>query len=286
MDRQAVAAALREAAQRLAPVTDAARLEAEWLMAHALGCSRSDLLLRRMTDPAPAGFGALVARRAAGEPLAHVTGETEFYGLRLQVTPDVLVPRSDTELLIDIAREKLASRAPERILDCGTGSGALLLAALSVWKGANGVGIERSHAAIAVARANLVALDGQNRGEILAADWTRPGWTEALGRFDLVLANPPYIAAEDPDLAPDVAASDPHDALFAGADGLDDYRILVPAMTTLLAPGGLAVFEIGSRQAEAVSAIARQAGLRAAVHEDLAHRPRAVSMWHESGHGG
>lgn len=286
MDRSSIAAALRDAATRLAPVTDAGRLEAEWLMAHALGCSRSDLLLRRMAEPAPAAFGPLVARRATGEPLAHLTGEAEFYGLRLQVTPDVLVPRSDTELLIDLAREKLASRPPERILDCGTGSGALLLAALSVWPGATGVGIERSPAALAVARANMMALTCPDRATMLAGDWNQPGWADSLGRFDLVLANPPYIATDDPDLAADVAASDPHDALFAGPDGLDDYRILVPALTGLLTPGGLAIFEIGSRQAEALTGITHQLGLSAAIHEDLAHRPRAVSMWHESGHGG
>lgn len=286
MDRLRVAAALREAAALLAPVTDAARLEAEWLMAHALGCSRSELLLRHMADPAPATFDALVARRARGEPLAHVTGETEFYGLTLRVTPDVLVPRSDTELLIDIAREKLARRPPRRILDCGTGSGALLLAALSVWPRAEGIGIERSPAALAVARANMVAQKVSDRATMMAADWTRSGWTDDLGRFDLVLANPPYVATDDSDLARDVAASDPHGALFAGASGLDDYRLLVPALHDLLAPGGWAVFEIGSRQGGAVSGIGEAAGLRADVHQDLAHRPRAVSMWHESGDAG
>jgi release factor glutamine methyltransferase len=281
-----VAAALRHAAALLASVTDAARLEAEWLMAHALGCSRSKLLLRHMADPAPATFDALVARRASGAPLAHVTGETEFYGLILRVTPDVLVPRSDTELLIDIAREKLASRPPRRILDCGTGSGALLLAALSVWPQAEGVGIERSPAALVVARGNMAAQKEPNRATMMAGDWTRSGWMDDLGRFDLVLANPPYVATGDPDLAADVAASDPHGALFAGKDGLDDYRILIPALSRLLVPGGWAVFEIGSRQGEAVSGIAEAAGLRAEVHQDLAHRPRAVSMWHESGDAG
>lgn len=286
MDSRPVAAALREAAALLAPVTDAARLEAEWLMAHALGCSRSELLLRHMADPAPAAFTALVDRRAGGEPMAHVTGEAEFYGLRLQVTPDVLVPRSDTELLIEIACEELASRPPRRILDCGTGSGALLLAALSVWPNAQGLGLERSPAALVVAIANMVAQKVSDRATMMAADWTKTGWMDDFGRFDLVLANPPYVATDDPDLAQDVAASDPHEALFAGADGLDDYRMLVPALPELLAPGGLAIFEIGSRQAQAVTAIARGAGLRSRVHEDLAHRPRAVSMWHETGDGG
>lgn len=279
-----VAAALRDAAARLAPATDAPRLEAEWLMAHALGCSRSELLLRRMADPAPTAFAALLARRVKGEPLAHVTGETEFYGLPLRVTPDVLVPRSDTEILIDVAREALADRPPRRILDCGTGSGALLLAALSLWPKAQGVGIERSAAALAVAHGNASALGLAGRADLRIADWNSHGWTDGLGRFDLVLSNPPYVATDDPDLAADVAATDPHGALFAGTDGLNDYRALIPALPALLAPGGLAVFEIGLRQADAVLALVRAAGLRGESHKDLAHRPRAVAVWHESGH--
>ncbi|GGD71500.1 peptide chain release factor N(5)-glutamine methyltransferase [Croceicoccus mobilis] len=273
-----VAAALRDAAQRLMPVTDAARLEAEWLMAHALDCSRSDLLLRHMQAEAPAAFAALVERRACGEPLAHITGETEFYGLSLKVTPDVLIPRSDTEILIDVAQDMLASHAPARVLDCGLGSGALLLAALSVWPDAEGAGIERSGAALAVARANAGLTGLAARADMRAGDWTQAGWSDGLGRFDLVLSNPPYVETGDPDLAADVAASDPHAALFAGLDGLDDYRVLIPALPDLLQPKGIAVFEIGSRQADAVIAIAREAGLWAEARDDLAGRPRVVVM--------
>lgn len=274
-----VAAALREAAQRLAPVTAAARLEAEWLMAHALGCSRSDMLLRHMHGEVPAGFARLVERRSEGEPLAHITGQTDFYGLRMKVTPDVLVPRSDTEILIDVAQHAFASHAPARVLDCGLGSGALLLAALSVWPGADGVGIERSEAALAVARENAALTGLAARADMRAGDWTQPGWADGLGRFDLILSNPPYVENDDPDLAADVATSDPHAALFAGADGLDDYRVLVPALPALLTGNGIAVFEIGSRQAAAVMEIARLAGVAARAHEDLAGRPRAISMW-------
>jgi len=282
---ETVASALRDAALALSGVTAAPRLEAEWLMAHALGCSRSDLLLRHMGAPAPTGFAPLLARRAAGEPIAHVTGETEFYGLRLRVTRDVLVPRSDTELLVDLARQHFAAQPPQRILDCGTGSGALLLAALSVWPNAQGTGLERSAPALDIARTNAATLGLDDRADMRAGDWTVPDWTGALGQFDLVLSNPPYVATQDADLAADVAASDPHEALFAGEDGLADYRILIPALPRLLAPRGLAIFEIGSRQAPAVMALASGAGLRATAHDDLAHRPRAVAMWYETGDG-
>ncbi|MAF28084.1 MAG: protein-(glutamine-N5) methyltransferase, release factor-specific [Croceicoccus sp.] len=280
---ETVSSALRDAALALSGVTPAPRLEAEWLMAHALGCSRSNLLLRHMGDPAPTGFAPLLARRAAGEPIAHVTGKTEFYGLRLRVTRDVLVPRSDTELLVDLARQHFADHPPKRILDCGTGSGAMLLAALSVWPNAQGTGLERSAPALDIAKTNATDLGIGDRADMRAGDWTVPDWSDGLGQFDLVLSNPPYVATHDPDLAADVAASDPHEALFAGEDGLADYRILIPALPRLLAPRGLAIFEIGSRQAPAVMAMARESGLRATAHDDLAHRPRAVAMWHETG---
>lgn len=273
---QTVATALRDAAVRLAASGDAARIEAEWLMAYALGCSRSDMLLRNMQSAVPAGFAELVERRAAGTPLAHVTGETEFYGLTLQVTPDVLVPRNDTELLIDVAQAHFADHAPARVLDCGTGSGALLLAALSLWPDARGVGVERSDAALAVARHNAQTTGMADRAVMRGGDWTKPGWVE--GPFDLIVSNPPYIATGDPDLAADVAASDPAEALFAGSDGLDAYRALIPQLPALLAPGGLAVFEIGWRQADVIGALAAESGLASRMASDLAGRPRAVLM--------
>lgn len=273
-----VADALREASLALVDASDSPRLDAELLMAHAVGVSRSDLLLRHMRDPAPVPFAALVARRLTGQPLAQITGEQEFYGLSLCVTPDVLIPRPDSETLIEAARKCFGKRGPRRVLDCGTGSGALLLAALSAWPDAHGIGVERSERALAVAQDNARRTGMEERATMQAGDWTQAGWATQLGRFDLVLANPPYVETDDPDLAPDVRAHEPGEALFAGADGLDDYRILVPQVPGLLNRDGIAVFEIGSRQAEAVASLAAAAGLRSRLHRDLGGHPRALVL--------
>lgn len=271
-----VSEAIRDAATRLAATSDTARLDAEVLMAHALGASRSDMLLRHMRDPAPARFADLVARRAGHEPVAYITGEQEFFGLRFRVSPDVLIPRGDSEVLVE--RALAAGPGARRVLDCGTGSGALLLATLAHLPQAQGVGIDRSEGALAIARANAQALGLEPRAHMLSADWTQPGWADALGpTFDLVLANPPYVEA-DADLAPSVRSFEPAGALFAGTDGLDDYRVLIPQLGRLVAPGGIALFEIGSTQGPAVSALAQEQGYRAKVHPDLGGRARVVEI--------
>lgn len=270
-----VAEAIRGAAVRLAETSDTARLDAEVLMAHALGCTRSDLLLRRMGDGVPDGFASLVERRAGHEPVAYIVGTQEFYGLELRVSPQVLIPRGDSETLVEAA---LAARpGARRVLDCGTGSGALLLAVVAGLAGARGVGIDRSARALAVAAGNAAALGLAGRTAFVQRDWTRAGWDAGLDGFDLILANPPYVedAAE---LAPSVRGHEPGGALFAGADGLDDYRVLVPQLPALLAPGGAALVEIGAAQARAVSAIAAAAGLTVAVQRDLGGRDRVLTL--------
>lgn len=302
-----VGEAIRAAAERLAVTSDTARLDAELLMAHALGVSRSDMLLRGMRDPAPEGFAALVARRAAQEPVAYITGTAEFYGLELKVTPATLIPRGDSETLIEAAREAFADRpAPQRILDLGTGSGALLLAAMSVWREAEGWGIDRDIAAVIVAIQNaertginvrsdpaaIARLDAQfadlgfpatggyaylGRARFRGSDWRKRGWAKGVGTFDLILCNPPYVEA-DAALDPQVRDHEPHTALFAGPEGLDDYRVLIPQLVKLLAPDGVAIFEIGAGQAEAVTALAAAAGFTADLRRDLAGRPRALVL--------
>jgi release factor glutamine methyltransferase len=270
-----VAEAIRVAAARLAETSDTARLDAEVLMAHALGVSRTDLLLRRMADPAPAGFATRVVRRMGHEPVAYIIGQQDFFGLSLRVSPDVLIPRGDSEGLVEAA---LAARPDaRRVLDCGTGSGALLLAVLANLKEARGIGIDCSPDALEIARGNAEALGLADRAEMRAADWHRSGWAEGLGRFDLILANPPYVE-EAAELAPSVRDHEPASALFAGADGLDDYRVLVPQLPGLLAEGGVALVEIGATQAPAVAAIAEAAGLSARLHHDLAGRPRVLEF--------
>lgn len=272
--RATVAQAIRDAAAHLAATSDTARLDAEVLMAHALGTSRSELLLRRMADPAPTDFAALVERRAAHEPVAYITGHQEFFGLPFRVSPEVLIPRGDSEVLVETA---LAARPDaRRVLDCGTGSGALLLAVLSQLPEASGIGIDRSHGALAVARANAEALGLSGRAAMVEADWRLPGWATGLGGpFDLILANPPYVEdAAQLDTA--VHAFEPAGALFSGPEGLDDYRVLVPQLPALLGPGGIALVEIGHSQAEQVSAIGKAANLDARLHRDLAGRARVL----------
>ena len=270
-----VGEAIRAAAQRLATTSDTARLDAELLAAHLMGMSRSEMLLHHMRDDAPHGLAALVERRAGHEPVAYLTGRQEFYGLPFIVSPAVLIPRGDSEVLVDAA----LAEQPEarRVLDCGTGSGALLLAVLSRLHGAQGVGIDSSPAALDVAARNAEALGLRPQARFVLADWTRPGWADALGRFEVILANPPYVE-QDAELDPDVRDHEPASALFAGPDGLDDYRILVPQLPDLLAPGGVAVVKIGHRQAAPVSAIAEAAGLVAELRRDLADRPRALVL--------
>lgn len=272
---QTVAEAIREATVRLGEGTDTARLDAELLMAEALDCSRSDLFLCHMHDPAPESYAELIARRIAHEPVAYIRGYQEFFGLGFRVTPDVLIPRGDSEVLVEAA---LAARPDARtVLDLGTGSGALLLALLSELPEAVGTGIDRSVAALTVATGNARALGLAERVRLEQRDWTKPGWSDDLGRFDVILCNPPYVE-DDADLAPSVRAFEPPGALFAGIDGLEDYRVLIPQLPALLAPRGVAVVEIGHRQAGAVTALATETGMEAVLHHDLGNRPRALEL--------
>jgi release factor glutamine methyltransferase len=264
--------ALNRASKLLTHVSDTPRLDAELLLAHALGVSREALLLG--PDRAiPDSFDALLARRLAHEPVAYITGRKAFWTLELAVTPDVLIPRPESETLIEAAIAHFCDRAPVRVLDLGTGSGALLLAALDHWPGAQGIGVDRSAAALAVARGNAERLSLGERAAFVHANWA-----EAIdGQLDLILCNPPYIE-DGAELPPQVARHEPASALFAGPDGLDDYRIIVPQLRRLLAPGGLACLEIGHTQAAAVQALAATSGMTSIVHQDLGGRDRCVAI--------
>jgi release factor glutamine methyltransferase len=269
-----IAQALREASAALAPTSDTARLDAEVLMAHALGVTRSELLLRYMDAQAPEGFGALLARRKAHEPVAYITGTQEFYGLEFAVTPAVLIPRGDSEVLVEAA---LCARPDARsVLDCGTGSGALLLAVLAKLGDAEGVGIDNSREALRIAAGNAKAL-GIIRARFQLADWTEPGWAEGLGSFDLILANPPYVETDAP-LDRSVRDYEPASALFAGPAGIDAYRILLPQLPALLRAGGAVFMEIGASHAGPVRELAEASGFSVRLHVDLANRPRLVEL--------
>ena len=274
-----IALAIREAAEALAAASDTPRLDAELLMAHLLGVTRSELLLRHMKEPVVAGYASLVVRRMKHEPVAYITGIQEFYGLEFLVNSDVLIPRSDSEVLVDAALA--ANPDAKRVLDCGTGSGALLLAVLAQLPNAEGVGIDQSQGALEVAAANAARLGLAERARMAKADWHEEAWADALGRFDLILANPPYVenAAE---LSPSVREHEPSGALFAGPEGLDDDRILIPHLPDLLTEHGIALIEIGATQAEAVSAIAKAAGFSVRLHRDLANHPRALELVHSN----
>jgi release factor-specific protein-(glutamine-N5) methyltransferase len=271
--RGSVAQALRDAVVRLG--TDWARDEAEMLMAHALGISRSAMLLGHLRDPSPAEFDTMLARRMVDEPVAYILGGTEFYGRRFQVTPDVLIPRADSEATLMAALE--AAPVPLRILDCGTGSGCLLLSLLAERPEAHGIGIDRSPAALTVAGKNAAELGVAARTELREGDWSVAGWADDLGSFDLIVANPPYVE-ETADLDASVRDFEPAGALFAGPEGLDDYRVLVPQLPALLAPGGVAVLEIGHTQAASVTMLAEAAGFTAELRRDLAGRDRALIL--------
>ena len=277
-DRIELAAFLRDLTQSLTPVSDTARLDAELLVADAMRVSRSDLLLGRagpLDQAAHELLSATVPRRMAHEPMAYILEQQEFFGLDFAVSPAVLIPRADSETIVRAALDH--GPAARRVLDCGTGSGALLLTYLDKVKSAKGVGVDASDEALNVAQYNAKRLGLAERAEMVLADWTQDGWADALGGFDLILANPPYVEV-DAQLDPGVANWEPADALFAGKEGLDDYRILIPQLPLLLSQNGFAVLEIGASQREAVSSICENAGFSALCENDLAGRPRALVL--------
>jgi release factor glutamine methyltransferase len=256
--------ALAAAAGRLAAVSETARLDAELMMAHALGVERDDLLLRRLEDEVPAAFDALIERRLAHEPVAYIIGRRAFWTIELEVGPGVLIPRPDSETLIEAAIARFGVEGPATILDLGTGPGTLLLAALDQWPNATGTGVDVLPKALAYARRNAERLGFAGRARFVSGDWG-DGLNE---RFDLILCNPPYIETRAPLMA-EVATWEPALALYAGDDGLNAYVWLAPELGKLLAPGGVACVEIGAGQAEAVSALFAAQGFTIESRSDL-----------------
>lgn len=268
----AIPRALGRATEQLSRTSDTPRLDAELLMAAALGIGRDRLILDSPRGPAPEPFFAFVERRAKGEPVAYITGHRAFWTIDLEVGPGALVPRPDSETLIAAAVEHFAgTKGPARILDLGTGPGTLLLAALDEWPGATGLGIDASQAALDYADRNAARLAMGKRAAFRIADWAE-GIDES---FDLILCNPPYVA-DGADTGPGVIEYEPHEALFAGPEGLDDYRRLAPQIAKLLSPGGLAAIEIGFDQAERVTPLFEAEGRSPQIAFDLGGRPRAL----------
>jgi release factor glutamine methyltransferase len=271
-------AALWAATAQLTTATETPRLDAELLMAHALQLERGQMLLRRHDLAVPPAFSALIARRAGGEPVAYIRGVQEFWDLTFTVTPDVLIPRGDSETLIVAAKRHFETRLPPaNILDLGTGSGALLLTALSLFPLAQGTAVDASAAALAVAKGNAETLGFADRSSFRFANWRDDGWADHLGQYDLILCNPPYVEA-DALLDRSVSDFEPALALFSGAEGLEDYAILIPQIPTLLNASGIAVFELGKGQCEAVSRLAKESALKATTQDDLAGIARALVL--------
>ncbi len=272
-----VADNIRTATSLLTGISDTPRLDAELLMAHALGVERQDVLLDPARYDVPEIYVYLIARRMAHEPIAYIVGYRDFWTLRIEVGPGVLIPRPDSETLVeaclDFARHEREGVWPSRVLDLGTGPGTLLLAVLSEFPAATGLGVDASEFALAYARDNAEALGMADRAAFQSGDWGEG----VDGPFDLILCNPPYIGTGEP-LMPDVAEHEPAGALFAGADGLADYRRIIPDLPRLLAPGGVAILEIGAAQHIPVREIAEAAGFCVACRQDLGGRDRALLL--------
>ena len=266
---------------------DNVRFEARLLLSHATGLP-TEALISRGRDPAPPAveekLRTLTARRVRREPMAYILGEREFWGLPFKVSPAVLVPRPDSETVIEAALPLLADRTRAwRILDLGLGSGCLLLTLLKELPNARGVGLDVSRAALDVAQGNAQALDVAGRATLLHGDWGEPDWTRPLGGpFDLVVSNPPYIEAGTIDgLMPEVACYEPRLALDGGPDGLAPYRLIAAAAPQLIVLGGHLLVEIGEGQVVEITRIFEAAGLRLTARiKDLGGIDRVLRATH------
>ncbi|MBC9179679.1 peptide chain release factor N(5)-glutamine methyltransferase [Pseudoroseomonas ludipueritiae] len=252
------------------------RLEARLLLSTAMGVETT-ALLRDSRAPVPPEaalrFAGMLKRRLAHEPMGYVLGHQGFWTLDLAVSPATLIPRADSEAIVEAA---LQGPAPARVLDLGTGTGCLLLAVLSEHPAAFGIGVDLAPEAAALAAANARRNGLGERAVFLAGSWA----DSLTGGFDLVLSNPPYIESADiPGLMPEVALHEPARALDGGADGLDAYRLIVADLPRLLRPRGRAVLELGQGQGPSVSAFARTAGLEVVgTHADLGGVDRALIL--------
>jgi release factor glutamine methyltransferase len=281
---QTIETARRALAARFKSVAnDSAEIDARLLTGHALGLDLTGLIStaqRQLTPDESARLEAFARRRLAGEPVARIIGEREFWGLPLQLSPATLVPRPDTETVVELALELLRNGGdltrPLRIADLGTGSGAILLALLSELPAAKGFGTDISEAALRTAAANAARAGLSERATFIACDYA----SGLSGSFDLIVSNPPYIRSTDiGGLAAEVRNHDPLAALDGGADGLDAYRALIPQAARLLAAGAPLIVEAGQGQSGPIQALMVAAGLTPATapKADLAGIPRAVA---------
>lgn len=261
MSTPTVAAALAAAVERLA-AGESPRLDAEWLLTHVLDWPRSRLRAfpeAELTPEQHRAFTERIERRAAGEPVAYLTGWHGFRELELTIAPGVLIPRPETEELVDHALALLAGRETARVVDIGTGSGAIALALARARPGWEVHATEASEAAVAIARENTRRLGLEERLHPRHGEWL----ADLPGPWDMVVSNPPYIPDDDPHLERGDVAFEPRAALAAGPDGLDALRELARRVPPTLAPGGWLLVEHGHDQADAVAGLFREAGLEA-----------------------
>ncbi len=257
------------------------RLDAELLIAEAAGVTRANLFAGSidLDDEAQRRFEALVRRRAAREPLAYITGRKEFYSIEFEVAPAVLVPRPETETIVDLALKFAAERRNCRLLDIGTGCGAIALAVASNAPGVRVVATDISADALAIAHRNAIRLGLESRARLIHADcWDTLDGGEPLGRFDIVVANPPYVCeSEMARLEPEIRDFEPRVALDGGPDGLNFYRRIAAGLGDHLFDSGAVILEVGKGQAAAVAAMLQAAGcVDVSVSNDLSGIPRAV----------
>lgn len=270
---------LRRGTQQLAAAgIETARLDSEVLLAYALDVSRLDLVSddQRMVHPeAAAAFDAYLARRERHEPAAYIIGSAEFWSLSLSVTPDVLIPRPDSEILVEAALECLPANSAARVVDLGTGSGCLPLALLSERKDITVLGIDVSEAAVRIAAQNAAMLTLAGRFEALAMPME--AWLATEQSVDLIISNPPYISRPAYEgLAANVRDFEPEGALIGGEDGLIFYRMIAQLGPNCLKPGGGIAVEIGYDQREAVTALFAETFANVTCRLDLAGRDRVI----------
>lgn len=236
-----------------------AKLSAEWIMADSLGLKRLDLYLqfeRPLTEPELGGIRSGIKRRANREPLQYILGSTDFYNILLKTDERALIPRPETEFLMELLHTRYLNKAPSRILDLGTGSGAIAIALLSAFPEAEAVAVDQSTSALELATENAQATGVSDRIQFLQSDW----FERVEGTFELILANPPYLTREEMESAePEVVKYEPSKALFGGDDGLDDLCQIVDQGLTYLVDGGMLVLETGIRH-----------------HKDLTERANAL----------
>jgi release factor glutamine methyltransferase len=271
---------LNHAAQQLAAnpdLRDQARRDAELLLLHHLNISRAQLLAnpsRELTEAEESAYWQSIQRRATTEPIQYITGQQEFYGLPFKVTPAVLIPRPETEHLVEAVIQRLPQNQPLRIVDIGTGSGAIAIALAVHLPQTHITALDLSPEALKIAQANAETNNVANRITFLQSDLLSALAHEAA--FDAIVSNPPYIPQTDsPTLHPEVRDHEPHTALFAGDEGLDIYRRLIPQAHTLLKPNGLIALEIGHGQRDALAALL-YGWHNVNFVDDLQHIPRVA----------